>query len=512
MDKKEVIIMSVPYCEPFPMTAPVLLAGCLEDKGIPSKGIDFNIKFIDRFHKEEWFMDFKNFLTLGHLRKSSFNKKIFKSVYKFTKNFLLECKKEYDPEWIGLSIFTSESLDYGLILSYLIRKYLPNVKIIAGGKGLEVADGKNKHYETWIRYGIVDTIIYGDAESAIIEAIKENKFGLIQAKQQTKEDLDAIPLSKWEDYDLSIYKSFINLLDVDKTMDQVMEPYLTVSSSKGCVRKCTFCDIANFWPKFIFRDPEKVANEIIYNYQKTGIKTFRFTDNLMNGSITNYRRMNEILASKIPGEIKYGGYAIFRGKASMPEDDFKLAKKAGCIRWSVGVESGSEKIRYEMKKKFDNDDLDWSVTQLLKNDIHQSWLLIVGYPSETEEDFLETIKLLDRYKKWARMKKISIGITPTFHILNYTPVIEDKKIAHYLGIDHIETSNSIDAKFWTSTTFTDNDYPTRSRRWKQIMKSAEEFGYSFGQGMTIQKTWEEIISADKLYDEYSRKIIPIRPS
>lgn len=510
MDQKDVIIISVPYCEPFPMTAPVLLASCLEHKGIPSKGIDFNIKFIDRFHEEKWFMDFKNFLTLGHLKKSKFNKQIFKSVYKFTKKFLLDCKKEHSPKWIGLSIFTSESLDYGLLLSYLIRKYLPEVKIIAGGKGLEVSDGHVKHCETWIRYGIADTIVIGDAETAIVEAIKENQTGLIQAKQQTKEDLDEIPLAKWEDYDLPIYKSFINLLDIDKTMDQVTEPYLTVNSSKGCVRKCTFCDIANFWPKFIFRDPEKVAEEIIHNYKKTGIKTFRFTDNLMNGSIPNYRKMNEILASRIPGEIKYGGYAIFRGKESMPADDFILAKKAGCIRWSIGVESGSEKIRYEMKKKFNNDDLDWSVTQLIKNDIHQSWLLIVGYPSETEEDFLETIKLLERYKKWGRMKKISIGITPTFHILDYSPVMQDKKLAQYLGIDHVDSTSGINAKFWTSTTFTNNDYPTRSRRWKQIMKSAEDFGYSFGQGMTIQKTWEEIISADKLYEEYSRKIIPIR--
>ena len=42
-----------------------------------------------------------------------------------------------------------------------------------------------------------------------------------------------------------------------------------------------------------------------------------------------------------------------------------------------------------MRKKFTNDDLDWFVTNLGKRKIKMKFLLIVGYPTETEEDFQE---------------------------------------------------------------------------------------------------------------------------
>jgi radical SAM superfamily enzyme YgiQ (UPF0313 family) len=505
-DKKQVVIVSVPYCEPLPLVAPVLLAACLEHRDISAKAIDLNADFLKYFSKKSYWTDLKNFLTIGYVVQPNFSMSVYREVLRWAKKYLLDIKKNHDPEYLGISIFTSESLDFGLILSYLVRRYLPDITLIAGGKGLEVTDNfGRRHAETWIANNIVDAVIVGDAETAIVDLVRHRQQGVIQAQLQTKDDLDFIPLAKWEDYDLSIYS---DLRDAGAEWNN-NEPYLAITASKGCVRQCTFCDVAAFWPDYIYRDPEKVAQEIITSYRKTGIRKFIFTDNLINGSISNFRKMNEVIVSEIPNTINYNGYAIFRGKNQMPEDDFRLAAQAGNVGWTVGIESGSEKVRYDMKKKFDNDDLDWSVAMLYKYKIKQTWLFIVGYPTETEDDFQETIKLIERYTRLS--DGINIQVTPTFMLLNNSPLLTDAGLAEQYGLSHVRDSN-IHNKFWTSTKFVDNDYPTRSRRWKTVVNTIERCGYEFGPGMPLQKWWDEINNTDKIYHEQTRKFISIHPS
>lgn len=503
-----VAIISVPYCEPYPMVAPVLLSACLNQAGISAVGIDFNAKFIAEFYNRPYYSDLKNFLCIGHLVKNKLDARMFREIYKFTKRFLQDLHRDHNPEYVGLSIFTSESLDFGLVLSYLLRRHFPNTKILAGGKGLEVNhDQYAKHYQRWVDQRIADLVIIGDAEAELISSIRERKTGLVISAPQTKADLDLIPVPDWKDYDLSFYSQLTHT----RNTEIVKEPYMSITGSKGCVRQCTFCDVASFWPDFIYRDPVRVADEIIHNYTHTGIKNFYFTDNLINGSISNYRAMNRRLVEKIPRTINYKGYAIFRGRSQMPEDDFKLAADAGCVQWQIGVESGSEKIRFDMKKKFNNDDLDWSVLTLHKYNIAQSWLLIVGYPSETESDFEETKQLLRRYAHLAPNNMIQISITPTFSLLPNSPLLQDQALSTQYGLEHNQHS-SFNDKFWTSTRYLDNNYPTRARRWKELVALTQELGYSFQQVMPVEKWQKEIAGLDEIYNDSKTKVFPIRPS
>ena len=509
--KSEVVIISVPHCEPYPMVAPALLSACLNSAGIVSQGIDFSAIFIDNFGKEDWFVKFKTFITFGHMSEFDLTLAEFKTIYKFTKKFFTEIKTLYNPTYIGLSIFSTDSLDFGIFISYILKKHFPEIKIIAGGKGLEVThQNQEKHYDIWYRHGIADTIVIGDAETEVINSIKYNKTGLVFAPKQKKEDLDNIPLADWNRYDLSIYDRISDCIDRGDNSKQ--EIYIAVTASKGCVRQCTFCDVAEFWPDYIYRDPVKVANEIIHNYQHTKIKDFVFTDNLINGSIKNFRIMNEVLIEKIPNTIRYGGYAIFRGKNQMPEQDFELAARAGCWRWTIGVESGSEKIRNEMRKKFSNDDIDWTVEMLVKNNITQSWLFMVGYPSETEEDFNETKNLLKQYHYLGKKGMIKIGITPTFSLTNNSPLLNNLDMASDYGLIHNLTNTESSTKFWTSTKYIDNTYPVRSRRWKEFIALCKNLGYTFHFNMSIEKFSKEIELLDALYEQTKNKIIPIYKS
>jgi hypothetical protein len=503
----KVIIISVPYTEPLPMVAPVLLSACLNEAGISAKGIDLSVNFLNEFISKPYWGYLKNWLALGTVPSQGFPRRAIIDVLKFIHRTLKKVKEEHDPEYIGLSLFSHESIEFSYWLIPYIRKYLPNTKIILGGRGLELICGvyNIRHYEKYHKYGMADVLVVGDAETAIIDAIKNNATGIHFAQQQTKEDLDAIPVPNWNDYDFEIYQQFVDYeISKDHNLPESDPRYIAISGSKGCIRKCTFCDVASFWPKYIYREGQNIARDIIENYRRTGIRNYRFTDNLMNGSVSHYRKMNEILAHEISNTINYSGYAIFRNKEGMPAEDFETAARAGCNNWVIGVESGSEKIRFQIKKNLTDDDMDHSILNLHKNKIQQGWLLMVGYPTETEEDYLATEDLLKRYAHLNKNGLIKFSITPTFQLLHNSPILQSKELVESYGLNY-NINDNLSRYFWTAEINPENTFLVRYDRFRRLFNLAKDLGYTLVQGVTMDKWQDELKQLVKIYDEYKPK-------
>lgn len=507
----KVVIISVPWCEAFPLVAPALLSKCLQQSGIDAVGLDLNIKFINEFHNKPYWSNLKIFLSNGYVDKNLNYRRMVIDLLKFIKRELIQINLHHEPTHLGLSIFTNESINFSYLLIHYIRKYLPDVKIVIGGRGIESVCGveHKPHYKKYFDHGLADLIVVGDAETAFINSLKSNYSGIYYSDKQNQEDLDNIPSPDWSHYDFSLYSTLTEkFAPVDRLAATFNPKAMSITASKGCVRKCTFCDVANFWPKYIYRDGGNVARDIIANYRSTGIKNFEFTDNLMNGSITHYRKMNTILAETIPKEITYSGYAIFRQKESMPAEDFRLAALAGCEAWGVGVESGSESVRYHMRKKFNNDDLDFGVKQLHKNSIRQTWCLMVGYPTETDDDFNETLKLLQRYKKYNSNGMISLNITQPFQLNHNTPLMQEEEFTSKFEWTHEGDSVNYDRFFWVTPGNPKNTFLTRYHRWHKLINLSEELGYSYHMKMAllVSKWRDELESLKLIYDQSNKKI------
>lgn len=497
----DALFLSVPWTEPIPAVAPVLLSACLKQDNLKAKGIDLSLHFYKEFHKKEYWAELKTKLQIGWVENNKLPRRAVIDILKWIKRYVLNLKKKYNPRWLGLSIFTSESVDFSYMLIYTIRRYWPEVMIAVGGKGTEVEvmyGSKKKHYQQYIDTGLADLAVVNDCEHIISKLIKENAKGVVIASGQTQTELDQSPVPIWDDYDLNAYTDYY-----DESMGN--EPYMAITASKGCVRKCTFCDVEKYWPTYLYRDPTKVAEEIITGYKKTGIKTFAFTDNLINGSVSHYYKLNEILAKEIPGEIKYYGNAIFRGKQHMSEEHFEIAARAGCRGWAIGVESGSEKVRFDMRKKVTDEDTDWTVEMLAKYKIHQKWLMIVGYPTETEKDFQLT---LDFLKKWAHLGKqgmVSVSFTPTFMLLDGSPLMGNRKLVHDMGLEH-NIGSPWGQKFWTSTVNTSNTFPVRYDRWQRAKNLLEDLGYSWPELIPKDVWTKELDEMMKIYNVKKDKI------
>jgi hypothetical protein len=503
IDKKRIVILSVPYQEPFPSAAPMVLTSCLKSAGISSIAIDFNINFLYEFFAKPYWPEFRAQITLG-VKSSSFKFRALVDILKFIRKQLREIKQNHDPEYIGLSLFTHESIDFSYILIYCIRRYLPSVKIIVGGRALELKDLRQEfYYNSFYNNGLADVVVVGDAEYSIVKVINENITGVYVSTPLTHNELNSLPMPDWSDYNLSLYSDY--QFTGGSVSDNFEQKFISVTASKGCVRKCTFCDVESFWPKFVYRDGDSVAQEIISHYRQTGITRFKFTDNLINGSISEYRKMNKVLAETIPNTIEYSGFAIFRSASQQDKDDFKLARLAGCKQLQIGVESGSERVRYHMKKKFSNDDMDFSVQELHKNKIQQIWLMMVGYPTETDWDYLESERLFRRYQHLRDL--IVIDITATFQLNDNAPLITNEKLRDSLHFK-FDRDDNFSRFFWVSADNPDNTFPVRYERYKRLSSLSLDLGYRHGGN--IPRILEELEKINTVYNETKhKKIFPI---
>jgi hypothetical protein len=106
-------------------------------------------------------------------------------------------------------------------------------------------------------------------------------------------------------------------------------------------------------------------------------------------------------------DIRWNSYARCDGRMDL--DFFHKIKASGCSLLSFGVESGSEKVLDEMKKKIKV----WEIENNLRDarianiENHVNW--VIGFPTETTADWCHSLHVLYNTRNWVTV--ISPGMT-----------------------------------------------------------------------------------------------------
>jgi radical SAM superfamily enzyme YgiQ (UPF0313 family) len=409
MSNCDILFITVPYTETDkPLQAPSVLKSVVEAHGYTARTHDVNNDFLMSAHRNLDFM--KQYFGFGISNDSN----ALEHTQRYVENVARSLLDTYDPKFLAISVFTSQCQTFTRLLSQQIKSVNPAVKIILGGQGLATQGIQSK--DSWARQcrddGIVDHYIISEGEDALINLLKKGTGKGIDGNEwRQKNNINDIPYPNYDDYDFEKYS--------DKK--------LMITGSRGCVRKCTFCDIHKHWQKFVFRTGRSIADEMITQSERYKIYDFSFTDSLINGSMKAYRDMITILAEhngSTDKKLTWGGQFIVRGIKSMTEDDWRLTKASGAKALSLGIESGSQSVRNHMKKQFSDKDLDEFMEQAFVNNVSVVFLMIIGYPTETQEDFIRTLKMFKRYRKYQNIID-SVVLGTTLGILPGTPLAED---------------------------------------------------------------------------------------
>jgi radical SAM superfamily enzyme YgiQ (UPF0313 family) len=92
-----------------------------------------------------------------------------------------------------------------------------------------------------------------------------------------------------------------------------------------------------------------------------------------------------------------------------------------------------------MNKRFSNQDLDYTMSMLDKHNITCDFLMIVGYPTETDADFQQTLDMFTKYQSLSNRVILDIVVGSTLAILPGTPLYKNAKL-HNIEIDKFENN------------------------------------------------------------------------
>jgi radical SAM superfamily enzyme YgiQ (UPF0313 family) len=248
-------------------------------------------------------------------------------------------------------------------------------------------------------------------------------------------------------------------------------PYVPITGSRGCVRRCTFCEVPDRWD-FIQRSPAHIAIEVVKILEMLPNAHIHFTDSLVNGSLPAFNKLLDHLITirqQYPS-FTWGGQFIIRSLKQSGEEYWKKIAESGAQKLEIGIETGSDRLRIEMKKNFYNVDLDHSLKFMDKFNISCMFLLFVGYPTETLTDISDTALMFEKYAPLANKIIKAVTLGSNMGIAPGTPIYNQSK----KNTDMILTK---DVTIWFNKKNPTLTYIERMTRRKQLEDKLIELGY-----------------------------------
>ena len=407
----DLCVISIPYIlTNLPPAAPAILKGHLQSRGFRVTTKEYNLETKLAINDEQLMSRLVNYWLDDTYVLSPEDNARYHQVLEMLSDDLIDVKSK----WFGISVFTKDSIRFCKdFLPYIAKKKSLESKILLGGHGV------SEPFIAQIQQ-FVDVVINGEGELALEQLLTGNmSYPGINSPGQQIMDLDELGPPDYSDYPkLNQYDNFYSGLTVQ------------ITGSRGCVRDCSFCDVAHFWPKFRFRSGAKIAQDIIQMYEKTNIQNYFFTDSLINGNVKELMIMMQILSEyrkNTGAKFSWGGQWIARKQRGLPKNYYQLIKDSGGFNVTIGVETGSDAVRAHMKKGFTNHDLDLELEQFSKYGITCSFYIIIGYPTETQEDFFDTLNMFKKYTKYvADGTLVGLILGGGFQILPNTPLAKEK--------------------------------------------------------------------------------------
>jgi anaerobic magnesium-protoporphyrin IX monomethyl ester cyclase len=386
-----------------PPAAPAILKACAESAGFAARTEDLSLNFyIKQCNKnfDLYYEQSKKFEPYNQFDRTD-------QINRWVKDFCT-LVREHNPKFVAFSVFSTFQHRACVLLCQELRKYFPAVKIILGGYGVpEPVDDTFlgflstdfKKFDQYMQfYRLVDHIIYGEGEQSIVDVLAGHALTSLPV------DMNDVPVPNFDDYQLDKY--------IWHTV-----PVVTVTSSKGCVRSCTFCNVPRKFGSFRRKTGKNVAQELIELSQRYDITKFEFTDSLVNGSQRDFYEWIEIIADyndqqPVDKKISWYGQYICRPQSQIPSGIYNKIKRSGAVNLIIGAESGSNAVLAAMQKKMTVQDIFEELDQFEQHGLQAQLLMMNGFHNETWERYLETLEFIVRCHRYVAagvISKIAMG-------------------------------------------------------------------------------------------------------
>lgn len=297
--------------------------------------------------------------------------------------------RDFSPDVIGVSASTSQ-VDHAKKVISIAKAVNKDTLVILGGT-LISADPN-----ALLSFPEVDFGVYGEADltfSDILKAVKkkellEGKEGVIWRengevrflKPKMITNLDNIPMPARHLLKMEIYRP--------SPANYRMLPATTIMTSRGCPYQCIFCSRPTEGTAFRAHSAERVVEEIEQLVTKYGIKDIQIFDDTFSLIPSRVERICKGITEK---KLDIWWNCMTRVDKINPEL-LALMKKAGCYEIGFGIESGSDRVLEFIKKSTTTDSVRKGVKMTKDAGIDVRGFFMIGFPTETKDEILQTIK------------------------------------------------------------------------------------------------------------------------
>ena len=303
-------------------------------------------------------------------------------IYNKLNNYIEEIINLDKPDVMGVSVMR-DTIGASVFAFQIAKKLNPSILTVMGGTVFQehLAEG-NPNYERFINNTpYIDKIIIGDGKELFIR--------MLQGKLENSQKV----------YSITDFREFITVKDIVEIPDMTdfdVEndyPYIATQGSFSCPFECSFCNVRTFAGEYKEKNINILYEEIKQQYNQYGKRLFFMNDSLINHIIDNVAQ--KLIDEKLP--VYLDGY-LRVGEPVCNLDSTILWRRGGLYRVRIGVESGSQSVLNSMEKKITPELIYRSLDSLAKAGIKTTTYWVIGHPGETEEDFQETLKLLEECK------------------------------------------------------------------------------------------------------------------
>jgi anaerobic magnesium-protoporphyrin IX monomethyl ester cyclase len=257
--------------------------------------------------------------------------------------------------------------------------------------------------EEALRNDYCDAVVIGEGELEFTRLIETREKGQFEGKALP--NLDESPMPAFDlismDFYTSIRKRVRNSL---YTFVDVFDKCMSLMSSRGCPFNCPYCYNSFRKSPVRYKSAEKTVEEFKFASKKYGVNAITYLD---DDFVLDKKRLQNICDLLQDNKTVYWG--CNSRVTDVNQDMLEMLKSAGCIQLAFGIESGNPRIIKEvLHKNATIEQAKEAVRLCHENGIIVQSNFMIGNPTETEEEMMDTLKFI-------RENKIdgSLGVSAT---------------------------------------------------------------------------------------------------
>ncbi len=298
----------------------------------------------------------------------------------------------FKPDMVGITTLTP-SAPVVENMCRIIREKSKDTKIVLGGLHASL------FYEDFLVSDLADIVVNGEGEDTILEiydwmnknrqmseikgiCYREGNQVYVTQNREPRTDLDSLPFPAWH---LFPYKAYGMLPFAD-----IVKPTLSISGSRGCPYRCTYCSLDYMGKIYRKRSPESIVDEIEFLNKDFGVRQIGFIDPIFPMEERHTIEFcNEMIRRGLNKKVVW----ISETRPDrLNKDLLNLMYKSGARRLLFGIESGNQNVLERINKRLDLNITKEMIQTAHEEKIHIVGLFMIGLPDETEQEIEDTIR------------------------------------------------------------------------------------------------------------------------